>query len=78
MKTDARDMSISRILGHKQDIPGSGQWRMTTEMQKTCWVCNHSQYVALFWNEDIGKANDRSSLGIREDEKRRVIKLIKR
>ena len=30
VKTSGSDISISRVLGLKADIPGSGRWRMQT------------------------------------------------
>ncbi len=44
---------IQRVLGHKADIPGSGQWEVITDSktQGECWVCSLSKYSLLFFSE---------------------------
>ena len=37
--SDSR-MIFTRILGHKIDMPGSGQWKLITEKREECWVCD--------------------------------------
>jgi hypothetical protein len=44
---------FQRYLGHKRDIPGSGQWRMTTE-PNSCWWCNKHIYSLVFWTINHG------------------------
>ena len=43
--------TITRFLGHKEEIPGSAQWRMITEEFDHCWVCSYRKYTLVFWNE---------------------------
>lgn len=31
---------FTRILGHKQDMRGSGQWRMIKDKNEECWICD--------------------------------------
>lgn len=33
-------MIFTRILGHKSDMPGSGQWKLLKERHETCWICD--------------------------------------
>lgn len=33
-------MIFTRVLGHKQDIPGSGQWKLISDKTDECWVCD--------------------------------------
>ena len=65
------------MLGHKEDIPGSGQWRMITDLNDQCWVCQYWKYALVFWNEDIGKENEKFRLGVEEEEIHRVLGKIK-
>ena len=36
--TESR-MIFSRILGHKKDMPGSGQWKLIRDRHEDCWIC---------------------------------------
>ena len=48
---------FTRYLGHKTEIPGSGQWKMiatSNDEQERCWVCNHEVYSLVFWSRDFG------------------------
>ena len=47
--TDSR-MIFTRILGHKPDMPGSGQWRLLKEKHDECWVCDLDSYGLIFWD----------------------------
>ena len=52
-----KNLIITRNLGHKIDIPGSGQWRLMTDNNKgdhDCWICDKQIYSLIFWNELIG------------------------
>ena len=31
---------LTRIMGHKVDMPGSGQWKLITDKSDECWVCD--------------------------------------
>ena len=44
---------ITRLLGHKTDMPGSGQWKIIndTKKQEECWICGLNKYSLLFWSE---------------------------
>ena len=65
------------MIGHKTDIPGSGQWRMQRNQdEKNCWCCNNSIYSLIFWNKDVGMYHEEFSQQIEMDEKMRVQKLI--
>lgn len=58
VENDASEMLIfTRYLGHKIEMPGSGQWRMIAtqnDEQERCWVCNKEIYTLVFWSRDFG------------------------
>ena len=77
VKSSAKDMSIYRVMGHKQDMPGSGQWRMQTNSdEKQCWVCNGTIYNLIFWTRGVGKYHVQQRSQIDDYEKRRIIEQI--
>ena len=43
-------MIFTRILGHKVDMPGSGQWKLITDKREDCWVCDLEVYGLVFWD----------------------------
>lgn len=47
-------LNFARVLGHKGDIPGSGQWVMLSKADQKCWVCNNHIYTVVLWNKRIG------------------------
>ena len=49
--TDSK-MIFTRILGHKEDMPGSGQWRLIQERHEECWVCDQEVMGITFWDPD--------------------------
>jgi hypothetical protein len=54
-----KTLVFTRQIGHKSDIPGSGQWKIITAQQpgqEPCWVCDRQIYSLIFWNENIGYA----------------------
>ena len=74
MKTGGLDLLITRKLNHKVDLPGEGQWLLSeVSNEQHCWVCNHSIYTLIFWNEQIGAYNELIGLGISEKEKSRLV-----
>jgi len=50
--TDSR-MIFTRILGHKMDMPGSGQWKLIKDRHEECWICDQEVYGLIFWDEDM-------------------------
>ncbi len=50
--TDSR-MIFTRVLGHKQDMPGSGQWKLIKDKHEECWVCDQEVYGLVFWDADM-------------------------
>lgn len=72
------DLSISRVLGHKSILPGSGQWRINKKFDKTaCWYCANWVFSLIFWNQEIGIRNANNNINIESREKKRVIELIR-
>ena len=53
---DIKNLIFTRQLGHKLDIPGSGQWKMIDNHHHDCWVCDRECYTILFWSPEIGLA----------------------
>ena len=52
---------LTRVLGHRTDMPRQTRWKMFTERvqgKNDCWVCDHQVYSMLFWNELVGKADE--------------------
>ena len=31
---------LTRVLGHKMDMPGSGQWKLIKDKTDDCWICD--------------------------------------
>ena len=50
--TDSR-MIFTRILGHKKDMPGSGQWKLIKDKNEECWVCDQEVYGLVFLDPDM-------------------------
>jgi hypothetical protein len=44
---------FQRYMGHKAEMPGSGQWQMLTEKHDHCWVCDKWIYGIVFWNPRV-------------------------
>lgn len=45
---------FDRILGHKSDMPGAGQWRQIVNQKERCWICAGYVFTLIFWNKHIG------------------------
>ena len=66
-KNDPIDYSVNdqlvfqRMLGHKEDIPGSGQWYESSQnavackshYKNECWICEGHVYAILFWSKGM-------------------------
>ena len=50
--TDSR-MIFTRVLGHKPDMPGSGQWKLIVSKNDDCWVCDQVVYGLVFWDDRV-------------------------
>ena len=37
-ESDQVRMICTRILGHKLEMPGSGQWKLITDKTDDCWI----------------------------------------
>ena len=49
---------ISRLIGHKDDMPGSGRWNFFQQSIKEtndCWICDKQIYTLIFWNQLVGE-----------------------
>ena len=49
-------MQFQRWLGHKYEIPASGQWQMNSAWQDNkdqCWVCNKWCYTVIYWSPSV-------------------------
>lgn len=52
-----KKLILTRFLGHKFDIPGSGRWKVFLDCHlnwNDCWHCDKHIYSVIFWNELIG------------------------
>ncbi|CDW89852.1 UNKNOWN [Stylonychia lemnae] len=53
--SDNKKLIFQRFLGHKAEMPFSGQWQMLTEpLHDHCWVCDKWTYTLIFWSPNIG------------------------
>ena len=50
--TDSR-MIFTRVLGHKDLMPGSGQWKLIKDKHEECWVCDQEVYGLVFFDPDM-------------------------
>ena len=69
---------VTRKLGHKEDIPGSGRWQVYTcrhHGQSDCWICDRQIYSMVFWNEKIG---DIEMLKYKDDDLQFIIQHLQR
>ena len=78
MNTDSNDMAIHRVLGHKERMPGHGQWIMEeTVTEDSCWVCDRWTYSLYFWNQEIGMFNDTNRIGVDKATKKKIVDSIR-
>jgi len=40
---------FTRVLGYKKEMPGSGRWKMLTNMDQKCWFCSGHVFSLVFW-----------------------------
>lgn len=78
LNTDGKDLSIMRVLGHKERMPGMGRWQIKTVKEEgSCIVCDNWTYTLYFWNEKIGMYNDQNFIGVTDDTKTQLLNMIK-
>lgn len=51
---ESNQLIFSRKLGHKAEMPGSGQWRMFSDGDERCWCCDRHIYTLVFWSLEHG------------------------
>jgi hypothetical protein len=61
-------MICTRILGHKLEMPGSGQWKLITDKQEECWISDQQIYGLVFW--DRHRINQRAYLNTEVPDQR--------
>lgn len=77
LNTDGKDLTLTRYLGYKERMPGMGRWKIQTlAMKDSCWNCDNWIYTLYFWNEKIGRNNDRNYIGIERDKKEELVETI--
>ena len=52
---DDQKLIFTRYLMHKQEIPGSAQWRMVTDKKEHCWICDKEIKGYIFWHKGMHK-----------------------
>lgn len=78
IRSQGRDITLTRYLGHKVDMPGSGQWELNTMSEiGDCWVCDNWMNVIVFWNPAIGRFNDINSINIDIKTKTEVVQQVR-
>ena len=71
----AEDMTISRVIGHKLEMPGLGQWKiLSDDARSQCWCCNFSQFALIVWNPLIGEIVTKTTFQITSESKEEVSK----
>lgn len=45
---------IERVIGHKKEIPGIGQWKQLVQIPDKCWICDQRVFSIIFWSTKIG------------------------
>ena len=79
LNTDSKDLTITRILEKKEEMLGSGRWRLqTVQEQDSCWLCDNWIYTLYFWNEKIGQYNERNYIGIDKDVKATLVDSVRK
>ena len=57
-----KKMILTRIIGMKEQMPGSGQWQLLTDRQDECWHCDQWIYSLVFWDADtIGRKSKKKT-----------------
>ena len=59
--SSADQLIFQRILGHKDELQGSGQWYESSERsvgykphpKNTCWMCENHVYTVIFWSRSF-------------------------
>lgn len=59
-----KDMCLTRILGHKDDLPGSGRWAKTVN---SCWVKDLNQYSFFMWSPEIQSHHAQNCIQLSEE-----------
>ena len=52
---DKKTCIITRHVGAKKLIPGSGQWKIDTEQNDECWFCGQHILTLFLWSPRIGQ-----------------------
>ena len=52
---DKKTCIITRHLGTKKLIPGSGQWQVFTQASDECWHCGQHVMTLFLWSPRIGQ-----------------------
>jgi len=69
--SDSR-MIFTRILGHKIDMPGSGQWKMITDKREECWICDLEVSGLVFW--DYEKITEKAYMSTKRQHQEQVMR----
>lgn len=78
LSANTGELSISRILGHKETMPHVGRWRLNKKKDNLeCWHCCNWIFTLVLWNEQIGIHNGINNLNIEVNEKKRVVESIR-
>jgi hypothetical protein len=70
---DEKLLIFQRMVGHKEEMPGSGQWKILTEKGDQCWICDKHIYSLIFWSPSIGHS---MQIDLDDGEKNRIISQI--
>ena len=57
-----KPFAFTRVLGHKNDMPGSGRWRRANKHNEECWVRGLHCHTLFMWSPEIGAINEANSI----------------
>ena len=78
LRTDSKNLQITRKLGHKHRMPGSGRWLISDVKEAdSCWACDGWTFTLYFWNRSIGQYNDLNTIGIDKKSKKHLVDTIR-
>ena len=49
-----RTFLVTRVLGHRLELPGAEEWEISRESAQQCWVRDQKQFTFFFWSPEFG------------------------
>ena len=51
LENDIDKLVFERLINHKKDMPGAGQWRLLHKADQKCWICSNKVYSIVLWSK---------------------------